>query len=74
MLPLNLSFFKYRFCNGIHASPLAGVSSTTARSSSTVARSNPQAFGLFVLEKNWRLETGEEVGVLTLALTTQTSI
>ena len=53
-----------RCCNGIHASPLARVSSTAARSSSTVARSsstvarnNPHAFGLFVLEKKWRLET-----------------
>jgi hypothetical protein len=46
-----------RCCNGIHASPLARVSSTAARSSSTVARNNPHAFGLFVLEKKWRLET-----------------
>jgi len=53
-----------RCCNGIHASPLARVSSTAARSSSTVARSsstvarnNPHTFVLFELEKKRRLET-----------------
>ena len=34
---------------------------------STGARSNPHTVGLFVLEKKWRLETGEDVEVLTHA-------